>query len=194
MSTRARALLILPALFLFALAGGWFAVGGSFWPEGRVHSVKVPDEVIVGRWRQAPNSRKDRTKQQIAQLEAIGYLAGYEPAGERIGVTVHAANRTSPGHNFYTSGHAQGAYLMDMDGRVLHTWELDFREVFPEYAGTQIVEERGVKDRRERWRRAHLFPNGDVLASYEGFGLVKIDKDSKSWSGPGSTRLTTTSR
>jgi hypothetical protein len=135
MSTRARALLILPALFLFALAGGWFAVGGSFWPEGRVHSVKVPDEVIAGRWRQAPNSRKDRTKQQIAQLEAIGYLAGYEPAGER-----------------------------------------------------------GVKDRRERWRRAHLFPNGDVLAIYEGFGLVKIDKDSKSWSGPGSTRLTTTSR
>ena len=31
----------------------------------------------------------------------------------------------------------------------------------------------------EYWRRVHLFPNGDLLAIYEGLGLVKLDARSK---------------
>jgi hypothetical protein len=35
------------------------------------------------------------------------------------------------------------------------------------------------------WRRAYLYPNGDVLAIFEGFGLVKVDKNSSLiWASP----------
>lgn len=143
----------------------------------RMNSFEEPGYGMPGRWREAPKPRGSHSE-QIAQLEAIGYAGGYEPAGELIGVTLNAADQTFAGYNFYTSGHLQGAILMDMDGELLHEWEVEFDEVFPEHAGRQLEEEEGLRDRRERWRRAYLFPNGDVLGIYEGFGLVKIDANS----------------
>ena len=60
------------------------------------------------------------------QLVALGYVAGSEPRGPHRGVVVHDPARAQPGVNFYTSGHEPGAVLMDMEGRVLHTWSADF--------------------------------------------------------------------
>jgi len=109
---------------------------------------------------------------QIRQLEALGYASGTKTAPGLSGVTRHDAARASEGLNFYVSGHEAAAVLMRMDGKVLHRWALDFWDVWP-------------TDRAERsnegthhWRRAEPFPNGDLLAIYEGLGLVKLDRSS----------------
>ncbi len=139
---------------------------------------------IPGRWRALRPERVDpelseEQRDLVARLEAIGYASGSSEASGRSGVTRHDPARAHRGLNFYTSGHAPEAVLMDMDGKVLHRWRRGFLEVFPDYPKDWLEE--GV----EFWRRAHLFENGDVLAIFEGHGLIKLDRDSKLlWSSP----------
>jgi hypothetical protein len=67
--------------------------------------------------------------------------------------------------------------LLDMEGRVLHRWRRDFEASFPGSSASGPG--------RGSWRRVHLFPNGDLLAIFEGQGLVKLDRDSKLlWASP----------
>jgi hypothetical protein len=141
-------------------------------------------EEVSGRWRRLRSNRLDSTlssdqRDEIARLEAIGYRSGSTRASGRSGVTRHDASRSYHGANFYTSGHEPGAILMDMDGNVLHRWKLSVRDAWPDYA------ENGLHSGVGFWRRAKLFENGDVLAIFEGIGLVKIDVDSKLlWAQP----------
>jgi len=148
-------------------------------PEGT-----AAEALNSGRWRPLRTAGPDAAltaeqRAQIAQLEAIGYLAGSAPARESRGVTRHDASPAFRGLNFYTSGHAPVAVLTDMAGTVLHTWRKAFREVWPNYP---------VKDSHfgiPYWRRACLFENGDVLAIFEGLGIIKVDKDSRLvWANP----------
>jgi hypothetical protein len=111
------------------------------------------------------------------ELQSIGYLSGYEPSQGLKGVTVHLPQLACNGYNLITSGHAQEANLLDMEGHVLHTWSYEFGEAFPEY---KDIDGRFLLEPfyRDYWRRVHLYPNGDLLAIYEGLGLIKLDKDS----------------
>lgn len=76
------------------------------------------------------------------------------------------------GYTVYSMYGSSIARLVDMDGRVVHTWQLkDSTDVPPENIN---------------WFDMHAFPNGDLLVveEYEGgfpygFGVRKIDKDSK---------------
>jgi hypothetical protein len=111
----------------------------------------------------------------IEQLGAIGYLAGSEPAGVPTGVVAHDPERVEPGLNLLTSGHGPVALLMDMKGEVLHEWRAEFDRVFPEHPGR----ERAMEPHRNFWRDAVLFPNGDIVAIWELFGLFKLDRDSR---------------
>ncbi|MCB9678685.1 MAG: aryl-sulfate sulfotransferase [Alphaproteobacteria bacterium] len=118
-------------------------------------------------------------EEQIEALETLGYVGGDEPATASTGVTVHDA-AAQDGLNFWVSGHGPEATLMDMDGKVLHTWKKAYTEAFP--WGARYQNKHGA----EFWRRGFLFPNGDVLAIFEGHGLVKVDKDSNilwTWDG-----------
>ncbi len=131
-----------------------------------------------GRWRiqRRPQDRAKLTEEQrkeIDRLRSLGYAGGVNPPPSQIGVTVYDPERVSDGLNFYTSGHYTGAFLMDMEGRILHTWQLSYEDAWPERTDpvTPIV--------TQSWRRAHLFENGDVLAIFEGIGLVKVNKDSE---------------
>ncbi|MBX7256632.1 MAG: arylsulfotransferase family protein [Candidatus Hydrogenedentes bacterium] len=105
---------------------------------------------------------------------SIGYLQASKPATETSGVTLHDTDLASKGLNLYTSGHAPEAVLMDMDGRVLHTWRREFASVWPVSSRPDYVREASL----QYWRRAYLYPNGDLLAIFEGIGLIKVDKDS----------------
>jgi hypothetical protein len=121
----------------------------------------------------------EKQRQRIAQLEAIGYLAGSTTASEHRGVVAHRAGRAYRGLNFYTSGHAPEALLMDMDGNVLHRWRYAFLDVWPDYPRQWLKADAGF------WRRAHLYENGDLLAIFEGMGIIKLDKDSNLlWANP----------
>jgi len=137
-----------------------------------------------GRWgsvKTAPEAEGLSNEQQesVAALLAIGYLDGYEQATDQNGVTVYDASKAQDGVNLYTSGDAEAAYLTDMKGEVLHTWQYDFRTAFPDHP------EPDGQPHLEHWRRAYAYPNGDLLAIYEGFGLLRVDKDSKLlWANP----------
>jgi hypothetical protein len=144
-------------------------------PEAAIAMGKG-QEPEAGRWRMARSAPEDATlsaeqRAQIEQLEAIGYLTGSRAAGG-TGVGRHDAYRAHEGLNFYTSGHAPEAILMDMNGRVLHRWRRSFDELWP---GRQVEK----RSNSEFWRRAYLYENGDVLAIFEGMGLVKVDRNSK---------------
>jgi hypothetical protein len=131
-----------------------------------------------GRWQiqqSASISKTDLTDEQrreIRRLESIGYLAGSHKAPDMANVMVHDRNRAWQGLNFYTSGHAPEALLMDMNGKVLHRWQSTFKQSFPNYPqGNNVAD-------MQFWRRALLLPDGSILAIHEGLGLVKLDKDS----------------
>ena len=137
-----------------------------------------------GRWREYRTHRfndnlTDDQQKTIRQLESIGYLSGSSEAPGFSNVTFHAKEHTYQGLNFYTSGHAPEAVLMDMNGRILHTWRYDFSDVWPDYPISDY------DTNRDFWRRAYLYENGDVLAIYEGLGIIKIDKNSNLiWGNP----------
>lgn len=124
---------------------------------------------LEGKWHPAPEESR---AQEALALEALGYLPGYEPAADRRGVTVHQAALASAGLNLYSSGHAPEAFLMGMDGLVLHRWRLAFSEAFPDYPPEAL------RDSHQWWRHVHLLEDGGLLAIHEGLGLVRLDVDS----------------
>jgi arylsulfotransferase ASST len=108
---------------------------------------------------------------RMKRLLALGYVSGSAPAPAAEGVVRWDREKAWDGLNLVVSGHAPEASLVDMDGTVLHTWHRTYEDVWP---GRPLVGPNG-----KFWRRAHLFPNGDLLAIFDGYGLVKLDRDSK---------------
>jgi hypothetical protein len=118
-------------------------------------------------------------EQEIERLLAIGYASGKMPARSVSGVVHHVREAVSAGLNLYTSGHAAEAMLMDSDGKALHVWSKPYHEVaWRKKKKTKLNEEASPLG-TEYWRRVHLYENGDLLALYEGQGLIKLDRNSK---------------
>ena len=63
---------------------------------------------------------------------------------------------------------------MDMQGKILHQWHYDFRNIWPQES---VLSEN--KNHDKFWRRVCLFENGDLLAIYSGIGIIKINKNSQ---------------
>lgn len=134
-------------------------------PSGAKTSASAPDG--------EPQDLTEQQRAAIKALEAIGYTGGVRQAGSEAGVTLYDRERVAAGLNLLVSGHDTEAFLLDMEGRVLHRWFRSFHDVWP-----------GVRTKRMRhvdsstWRRARVMPNGDLFAIYEGLGLIKLDKHS----------------
>ena len=101
---------------------------------------------------------------------------------QSAGVTIHRPDRVQAGLTLYTSGHTQAAYLIDMEGRTVHTWSLPFSAVWDRTAAVH----RPQPDSHLYIEKALLYPNGDLLAIYVavgdtpwGYGLVKMDRHSR---------------
>lgn len=110
----------------------------------------------------------------VEQLEALGYATGSVVAPSGLsGVTRHAPDRSQSGLNLYSSGHDPEAVLMDMSGNALHRWRHDFWSAWPDFP----VDFKHPNT--SYWRRVHLYENGDLLAIFEGLGIIKLDHDSK---------------
>jgi hypothetical protein len=137
----------------------------------RFRELRGTSGPATGRWGALrANDADESVETQIRQLEALGYASGTKTAPDLVGVTVHVTKEAQSGLNFYTAGHAPEAILMDMNGRVLHRWSRSFWQIWPEDETAKASDE-GT----QHWRRAHLFPNGDVLVICEGLGLAKLD-------------------
>ena len=110
-----------------------------------------------------------------AAIDAMGYARASQPASEESGVTTFEEAATYNGLNLYTSGHGPEAVLMDMRGKTLHTWRCPLESALPGYTPPHYVRDAA----RESWRRAFLYPDGSLLAIFEGMALIKLDKDSR---------------
>jgi hypothetical protein len=100
----------------------------------------------------------------------------------REGVTVDKPGQTYDGFTLFTTNLGARATLLDMRGKVIHQWELPFSQAWPRPPHVPSP----LGDEQIHWFRCHLFPNGDLLAIYQadndtpsGYGLVKLNKDSK---------------
>jgi len=139
--------------------------------------AQLPPELRRGNWHKVRSQALSREltaeqQEEIDDLMAIAYLSGTRTAPETVDVTIYNEEKAYNGVNFYTSGHGCEALLVDMYGKVLHRWSYDYDKLWP-----QLKVSRNAAG-KWKWRRAHLFPNGDILAIHEGIGMIKLDKDS----------------
>ena len=120
--------------------------------------------------------------EQARQLAALGYAAGSRHPGQGDTADTAAVVRTGKaqeGLNFYVSGHGPEAVLMDMDGNPVHRWRFEYERAFPNTHLPTTPVGGGF------WRRALLLPDGDVIAIFEGQGLIRIDYRSRlRWAAP----------
>ncbi|MFO0389240.1 MAG: arylsulfotransferase family protein [Alphaproteobacteria bacterium] len=85
------------------------------------------------------------------------------------------------GYVLYTP-HRTMALLIDKQGNELHRWQMSFNEAWKD--GAPHVN-KPLPDTFVLWYGLHVYPNGDLLATYHGridtpygYGLVKLDKNS----------------
>lgn len=174
----------------------FFVVGfsGGSWMSDRLNSVEVenagrhPDidaiektnpeaEAPYGRWaRYTPHTRDSSPfaaqVEELNQLTAIGYLQGSREAQPSAVVTLHRPGSEFDSLTLVVSGHAPCAELIDTSGKVVHSWSKSFEEVWP----GREVEDGNMQ--KYFWRRAHVFPDGSLLAIFEYLGAVKLDMHS----------------
>lgn len=146
------------------------------------HNLKID-----GRWRKKNTAAVKKNGQQfekeVKRLQSLGYLQGYHNGPTKNGVTLYNKSLAYGGLNFFTSGHAQAAFLMDMQGKIIHQWDLK-NPLVKKRLESIIKSQDDPKIRaiyREActyWRRAHLYDNGDILAIYSQIFMIKLDKDS----------------
>ena len=66
---------------------------------------------------------------------------------------------------------------MDMDGKFLHRWRCDMALAWSDLPASQSYE--------DCFRRAYMYPNGELLAIHEGVGIIKLGVDSQLiWKNP----------
>jgi hypothetical protein len=118
------------------------------------------------------------------KLLSLGYAAGSRPPPPHAGVTRHDPARSGHELMFFVSGHAPEALLIARSGEILHRWRRDYRDAAATDPAAFLPP--GRNNAAGCWRRAHLFPDGGILAIFEGHGLIKLDRDSRLlWAYPG---------
>jgi hypothetical protein len=97
------------------------------------------------------------------------------------GVTVHDPSAAQEGVTLYSSGHDQRAFLIDMNGKVLHEWAAPFSALWDKSASVKAPK----GDAYIYIEKAQVLPNGDLLALYTavgdtpwGYGIARLDADS----------------
>jgi hypothetical protein len=154
-------------LLLAALAGGFVwgfaAERYRIFPRPWIRRAAV---LLGRRWNHAADLNS--TSPSLAALKSIPYLSGsVDPRPQEMGVLVNDKTRVAPGLNFFSTLWRGDAFLVDGDGKRLWQWSLS-REL------SSVEMRPGIA-----FGFTHLFPNGDVLGFVDGFGVVKLDKDSR---------------
>ena len=165
------------ACLVFLAGGAIFLLGAAC---SRVPATPDPDGASEaspsptrGRWRQinGAESRASVVDGNEERLLALPYLQGYHIAPDHSGVTIHDEERSYPGLNFYTSGHAVEAGIMDMHGNILHRWNHDAEARFETLRRSNDPHN---LEPFTHWRRARLYENGEILAIYGNILMIKL--------------------
>lgn len=169
MNDRFFNLLFVLALALLAFLGGAWVVLAERFPADWLRDAHLAGRALL-------QQRTDASDPYASDLWR-------KARSERRGVTVIDPQRMQPGYTLYTSGHTQGALLVDAGGVVVHEWKLSYHEIWDAQSSSV---RKPVAESHIYFRKAVLYPNGDLLAVYDGigdtphgYGLVRIDRDSK---------------
>ena len=161
------------ALFCVGVLGLAFAFGVAverykIFPQGLIEDAAAAVDDWRDNWR---HYLEIQSKYLVPTTHAKGGVTRYDPAA------------ASPGHTFLTlfRGDLFGATLIDMEGKVLHSWNVKFSEVFPDPKHLEVA----PPDYDVVLHGTALLPNGDVILTMEGVGAVRLDRCSKVvWSLP----------
>ena len=122
-----------------------------------------------------PRAGRVRTTHDVLdEIADAPYLQGHNSAVDAENVSFIDLERAQPGLNLVLSGHRPEARLQDLKGNTLHVWEKPFEEVWPAPLDFKTAEFHKLF-----WRRAHVFPNGDLLAIHEAIGMLKLNTESE---------------
>lgn len=98
------------------------------------------------------------------------------------GVTVYDSAKAFNGYTLYTSAEGQIAYLIDMNGAVVHKWSVAFDQIWPDPQHVNWPKPSTFTT----YRDVKVNSDGSLLVSFStlgktpyGYGLAKIDKHSK---------------
>jgi arylsulfotransferase ASST len=182
LASRAAAVAALALLGVGSLFYGFVARDRHLFPYGFFAGVRHMAHMAMSRHAPTPRPGDGKISSDgIDRLANLPYLPGYRLASATAGVRVHDPELAQDGLNFFTSGHAPVATLMDMRGRVVKTWKADARKLFPVEA---MVRSRDRE--REFFRDAELLPDGGIVALFNNVGLVRLDAASRvmwTWAG-----------
>jgi hypothetical protein len=97
-------------------------------------------------------------------------------------VKVDKQDKTHDGFTLIMAAERCKALLINMRGEMVHEWSAPFGKVWPQPTHVPAP----VEDAFVCFFSGHLYPNGDLLVVYQGtghavygYGLAKLDKDSK---------------
>ena len=158
---------VLSLVFIACLTGVWIAWSGSGiykdWLEDTFNAASAIYQDTV---RQRPLLGEADTWVHISKRELQG-LGTYDPELSQEGLTLVYG--------------MQNAWLVDMDGTILHRWAVDYDTL---KSGRELIP-RTFPETYIYWHQARLFPNGDLLVmidqydkSPSGLAMMKIDRDS----------------
>src|SRR5262249_35685714 len=103
------------------------------------------------------NAWYERGRSSVPSLPP-GVLGSAMPAK----VTVDKAEKTYDGFTLYTMTDGAWATLIDLQGTVVHRWQLPFSQAWPQ--APHVADP--LPDAKIHWFHCHLYPNGDLLAIY----------------------------
>jgi hypothetical protein len=112
-----------------------------------------------------------------SRLQALGYVEWVEGKDDlsQVGVVKHDP-RAARGLTFYKSRPAPEAHLIDLDGRVIHTWRQPRLEITDWESFLAFFYPRGGT---VCWDHIELLPDGAVLGIVKYRDLEKVDWNSK---------------
>jgi hypothetical protein len=153
-------------ILIYTSAAGWALIKKSRW---RIILVQTGFLIVFFVVLSFANSLKSGTVGKVDSTQALGTI-GYadwvsvDADGDskqiKTGVVHHNPKLTYPGMNLYVSSGLPQAYLIDMDGNIVHTWTAD------------------IKD-GDSWIHAELCENGDLLIVADDQMLIYLDRGSK---------------
>lgn len=103
-------------------------------------------------------AQTDRT----SELATLPYLT-WVPTGstaDTSGVVYHDRARAFPGLNLYASRNLPAAFLIDMDGRVLHEWHAPIYQ-------------------KDNWGHIEILPDDGLLVTVRQHLFLRVDRDSR---------------
>jgi hypothetical protein len=155
--------LFLVGLVLLILACGIVIGRQRLWPMPAVEAASAAVEDWRQNWRHYLGRR---SKYLVPTSRTQG------------GVTINQAALVSPGLTFFTAFRDGrfGAWLIDADGRLVHSWAVRMAELFPQPPAHLDAT---PPDWDINVQGSALLPNGDVILNIYSTGLARLDRCSR---------------